>query len=66
MTKYREILRLLSLGISQRNIFRSLGVSRNTVAKIRARAKELSISWTDYVRSIWVRPCSGGITTELM
>ena len=31
MTKYREILRLQSLGFSERNIAQSCGVSRNTV-----------------------------------
>ncbi|BCZ28077.1 hypothetical protein Lac2_12100 [Claveliimonas bilis] len=31
MTKYREILRLKSLGFSERNIAHSCGVSRNTV-----------------------------------
>ena len=30
MTKYREILRLKSLGFSERNIAQSAGVSRNT------------------------------------
>ena len=45
MTKYREILRLLSLELSQRDIATSLGVSRNTVTKVRDRAKELSLSW---------------------
>ena len=34
MTKYREILRLKSLGFSERNIAHSCGVSRNTVAKV--------------------------------
>ena len=34
MTKYREILRLQSLGFSERNIAQSCGVSRNTVAKV--------------------------------
>jgi len=45
MTKYREILRLYSLGISQRSIALSCECSRNTVAKVIARAKELSITW---------------------
>lgn len=45
MTKYREILRLLSLRLSQRDIASSLKVSRNTVSKVRDRAKELSLSW---------------------
>lgn len=45
MTKYREILRLLALGLSQRDIASSLQVSRNTISKVRDRAKELSLSW---------------------
>ena len=45
MTKYREILRLKSLGFSERNIANSCGVSRNTVAKVTKRAAELHISW---------------------
>ncbi len=45
MTKYREILRLTSLGFSQRNIMQSCGVAQKTVVKIQRRAKELGISW---------------------
>ena len=45
MTKYREILRLKSLGFSERNIAGSCGVSRNTVSKVIKRADELHISW---------------------
>lgn len=45
MTEYREILRLHSQGISQRSIAESLSCSRNTVAKVLSRAKELNISW---------------------
>jgi transposase len=45
MTKYREILRLYSQGISQRSIALSCECSRNTVAKVIARAKELNINW---------------------
>ena len=45
MTKYREILRLKSLGFSERNIARSCSVSRNTVRRVIDRADELSISW---------------------
>ena len=49
MTKYREILRLKSLGFSERNIARSCGASRNTVAKVVKNATEISLSWTlDY------------------
>ncbi len=45
MTKYREILRLSSLGISQQNIAYSCGVSKKTVNKVLKRANEMSISW---------------------
>ena len=45
MTKYREILRLKSLGFSDRNIARSCYVSRNTVRRVIDRADELNISW---------------------
>lgn len=46
MTPYREILRLHSQGISQRNIvLLSCACSRNTVAKIIGRAGELEIAW---------------------
>ena len=40
MTKYREILRLKSLGFSERSIAQSAGVSRNTVSKVLKRADE--------------------------
>jgi len=45
MTKYREILRLLSLGISERKIAESCGVSRNTVSRIRKRADGIGLKW---------------------
>ncbi len=45
MTKYREILRLKSLGFSERNISLSCNVSRKTVAKVATRAQELNIAW---------------------
>ena len=45
MTKYREILRLHSLDFSARAIARSCNVSRNSVSKVLAKAKELNISW---------------------
>jgi len=36
MTKYREILRLTALGLSQRqrNIIQSIGVSQKTIVKV--------------------------------
>lgn len=45
MTKYREILRLSSLSLSQQSIADSCGVSKKTVNRVLKRAKELSISW---------------------
>lgn len=45
MTDYREILRLKSLGFSERNIALSCPCSRNTVSKVLKRSKELDISW---------------------
>lgn len=45
MTKYREIIRLTSLGLSQRNIMRSLGVAQKTVVKVQRRARELNLEW---------------------
>ena len=45
MTKYREILRLKSLGFSERNIAQSCGVSRNTVAKVLKKAAKINLSW---------------------
>ena len=45
MTNYREILRLESLGFSDRNIARSCSVSRNTVKRILDAAVEKNVSW---------------------
>ena len=45
MTKYREILRLTALGLSQRNIVQSIGVSQKTVVKVQKRAREMHLSW---------------------
>ena len=45
MTKYREILRLHAQGISQRGIAASCGCSRNTVAKVLARAQDVGMAW---------------------
>ncbi len=45
MIKYREILRLKHLGFSERNIALSVPCSRNTVAKVLKKAKEMEISW---------------------
>lgn len=45
MTKYREILRLTSLGLSQQSIADSSGVSKKTVNRVLKRAKEFNIFW---------------------
>ncbi|ABR47930.1 Integrase, catalytic region [Alkaliphilus metalliredigens QYMF] len=45
MTKYREILRLNSQGISQRGIAASCQCSRNTISAVIKRADECGISW---------------------
>ena len=45
MTKYREILRLSNLGLSQQSIADSCGVSKKTVNRVLKKAKELNISW---------------------
>ena len=45
MTKYREILRLSGLGLSQQNIADSCNVSKKTVNCVLKLAKELDISW---------------------
>lgn len=45
MTKYREILRLFSQGISKSSIARSCECSRNTVISVISRAAESEISW---------------------
>jgi transposase len=45
MTKYREIIRLTSLGFTQRNIMASCGVAQKTVVKVQHRAKELNLEW---------------------
>lgn len=45
MTKYREILRLHSLGFSQQNIAYSCNASKTTVNRVLKGAKEKGISW---------------------
>ena len=45
MTNYREILKLNSLGFSERSITLSYSTSRNTVSKVLDRAEELKIKW---------------------
>ena len=43
MTKYREILRLKSLNLSQQNIAHSCNVSKKTVNRVLKRAEELGL-----------------------
>lgn len=45
MTKYREIIRLASLNLSQTNIALSCGVSKKTVNKVLKAAREKNITW---------------------
>lgn len=45
MTKYREILRLNSLGLSQSKIAYSCNVSKSTVNRVIKKSKELKLSW---------------------
>ena len=45
MTKYREILRLHSMDLSQTNIAAICGASKKTVNKVLKAAKESGISW---------------------
>jgi transposase len=45
MTKYREILRLYSQGISKRGIASSCECSRNTITAVLERAESCGISW---------------------
>ena len=45
MTKYREILRLTALGLSQRNITQSIKASQKTVVKVQRRAQEIKLTW---------------------
>lgn len=46
MTDYHEILKLKSLGFSERNIALSCSCSHNTVSKTVKKATELSVQWT--------------------
>ena len=46
MTKYREILQLVSLRINQTGIASSCGCARKTVRNVLNRAKELDIAWS--------------------
>ena len=45
MTKYREIIRLSGLGLSQTNIALSCNASKTTVNKVLKAAREQNLSW---------------------
>lgn len=45
MTDYKEILRVIAQGLSQRNTALACGVSRNTVADIERRCRIYQLSW---------------------
>jgi len=45
MAKFREILRLNSLGLSGRSIAGSVSCSRNTVAEVLARVQKIGVEW---------------------
>jgi len=47
MTNYKEILRILSQGISQRNVSLACQVSRNTVASVVRRCHIHNLSWEE-------------------
>ena len=72
MTKYREILRLKSMGLSERSIAQSCNVSRKTVTKVTKRAEEIHLSWpldfdmTDYVLEEMMFPKEKSTTNKKM
>ena len=45
--KYKEIFRYLTLGMSQSEISRILGVSRNTIRKVKVAAEANKLTWND-------------------
>ena len=45
MTKYREIIRLSGLGLSQTNIALSCNASKTTVNKVLKAAREQNLLW---------------------
>ena len=47
MTDYKEILRVLAQGLSQRNTALACGVSRNTVAEVERRCRIQNIAWVE-------------------
>ena len=72
MTKYREILRLKSMGLSERSIAQGCNVSRKTVAEVTKRAEEIHLSWpldfemTDHVLEEMMFPKEKSATNKRM
>lgn len=64
MTKYREILRLYNLGISQRSIALTCGCSRNTVKSIIERAQSINLTSVDTLSDEKVRALLFGDTVS--
>ncbi len=70
MIKYREILRLSHLGLSQQNIADSYGVSKKTVNRVLKKVKEINILWlldtndTDAVLAEKLFPSAGKSATS--
>ena len=61
MTKYREIIRLAGLNLSQTNIALSCSVSKTTVNKVLKAAKEKNIPWpldSGRLMQCWNNCCS--------
>lgn len=47
MEKYKEILRYLSIGMSQNDISKTLHTSRNTIRKVKLAAESIRLTWED-------------------
>lgn len=48
--KYKEIFRYLSLGMSQNEISKLLGSSRNTIRKVKLATESIHLTWNDAAR----------------
>ena len=52
MTKYREIIRLHALNLSQQDIATSCNISKKTVNRVLKRAEELNLSMNNYILTL--------------
>ena len=68
MTNYREILRLKSLGYSQRSIASGAKASRNTVSEVLKKAEQLNITWPldADVTNAWIFRCSSAPIPKIL